>query len=163
MSYLTTASVTQFATTAACDFVLKQARVEQGSRLCSVLSPAIQAAGTYFYQKNDPGNSAVGQCFSRSSALSPIEEAAASAAGAYGGYQILQSVGDVTYKLLTENLKFIKAVRVHEIQTDSVMRAGVAVMGTQTALHVAEIMKQMYSSQTSSPAEERAPAVSTRA
>jgi len=155
--------VTQFATTATCDFVLKKAKVEQGPLLCSVLSPAVQAAGSYVYHNTVQKTSDVAPSFSHSSSLNPLEEAGAGTFGAYAGYQVLKSVGDALYNSLSEKDNFSGAMRVLDTQTNSLVRAGMAVIGTMGATSLANIVKQAYLSEASSSNEERASTVRTEA
>ena len=173
MSYLNVGPVTQFATTATCDFVLKKANLaivgEKGPLLCSVLSPAIQAAGSYIYHSAIQKTSDVPPSFNDASSLSPLEEAGAGTIGAYAGYRLLKSAGDTMFNLLTDKGTdyYPLAMRVNDLESSSLMRAYMAVTGTMGVTKLAGLLKQTYlqtySSQGSPPTSEHSPIIRTQA
>jgi hypothetical protein len=165
MSYLNAVGpATQFATTAACDFALKKTNVEKGPLLCTVVSPAVQAAGNYVYQNTLQNTSDVATLHSPS--LNPSEQAGAAIFGAYAGYKVLNKVGDAMFNFLVvgQGDKYYPlAMRVNDAQSSSLVRAGMAVFGTKVATHLADVIKQTYSSPSASSTEKPASIVRTEA
>jgi len=132
--------------TAACYFASKVGKIymadtQKSSVLCGMLSPAVQAAGNYVYQKTIQETSDVPLSSSQFSSLSPFEEAVAGTLGAATGYLAVAATA----------LPFLS------IQNNPLGCAAVALNSAQLATKLANSVKQTYSSLVSSPAEERAP------
>jgi hypothetical protein len=165
MSYLNAVGpATQFATTAVCDFVLKKANVEKRPLLCTVVSPAVQTAGKYLYQTTLQNTSDAAP--SHPSALNPIVEAGTGTLSAYARYTILNKVGKTITDVLAVGQAdgyFPVPMRVNEGPSSSLMRAGMAVLGTKVGAHLTDVIKQMYSSPSASSTEKPAAIVRTEA
>jgi len=160
MSYLSVGAITQFLTTAACDFALRKADVDKGYQLCSVLTPVVQVAGSYVYHKAIQKTSDVPPSFGYSSSLNPIEEVQAATLGAYAGAKILEKMGYGVFHTLC-NHGGEQFTRTDKVLPNPLVTAGVAAIGTNIAVDLADTVKA-YLSQASSTAE-RAPKVCTKA
>ena len=167
MSFLNVGSVKQFVVTAACDFFLKKGsfkEVKEGPLLCSVLAPAVQAAGNYVYQNAISAFPDVPYSSEPSGSLKPLEYGAAGTLGAYAGYRALKSGADAWSDIFWPSPRYYRlAFAASYARDSSLMRAGMAVIGTQLTTHLADVVKKTYFSQDSSSTAEKAPKVETTA